>query len=78
MGRDGVLLVDDITSGGRKIMDYIDALRRLGCSVSECWVLYESLRKDAYCKPKAKAVNLSAIVSLDGKAIAELKADMPE
>jgi orotate phosphoribosyltransferase len=56
------LLVDDSTTGGRKMMDLAEELRRAGVTVEDAFVLFEPKGKGAREKLKRQGINLHAIV----------------
>ncbi|WP_160036563.1 phosphoribosyltransferase [Paenibacillus sp. An7] len=58
------LLVDDSTTGGRKMVDAIDKLREQGYIVTDCLVLFEPTIKDARERLKRKDVELHSILKV--------------
>lgn len=56
------LIVDDSTTGGRRILSVIKDLRKYGYEVSECLVVFEPQNKDARKKLSNQEVNLISIV----------------
>jgi orotate phosphoribosyltransferase len=56
------LVVDDSTTGGRKIVDIIESLRSYGYQVTDCLVVFEPQGKNAREKLKDIGVELHAIV----------------
>lgn len=55
------LIVDDSTTGGRRILSVINDLRKYGYVVSECLVVFEPQNKDARKKLSDQEVNLISI-----------------
>ncbi|MBY0157199.1 hypothetical protein H0178_15505 [Cytobacillus firmus] len=58
------LLVDDSTTGGRKMADAIDKLREQGYIVTDCLVLFEPTIKDARERLRKKNVELHSIIKV--------------
>lgn len=56
------LIVDDSTTGGRRVLSVINDLRKYGYEVSECLVVFEPQNKDARKKLSDQEVNLISIV----------------
>lgn len=56
------LIVDDSTTGGRKVLSTIEDLRKYGYIVSECLVVFEPQNKDARKKLFDQDVNLISVV----------------
>ncbi len=56
------LIVDDSTTGGRRVLSVIEDLRKYEYEVSECLVVFEPQNKDARKKLSDQEVNLISIV----------------
>lgn len=61
------LIVDDSTTGGRRVLSVIEDLRKYGYDVSECLVVFEPQNKDARKKLSDQEVNLISIVKTHTK-----------
>ena len=75
-----VLIVDDSTTGGRKVLECIEALRSMNCKVAHCLVLFEPLGKDARSQLGEKGVDLISVVRMDKTTLSKLNisANSPE
>jgi orotate phosphoribosyltransferase len=56
-----VLLVDDSTTGGRKMLDLAEQLRSMGCVVDQALVLFEPKGKGARDALKAQQIGLMSV-----------------
>lgn len=56
------LIVDDSTTGGRKVKSLADDLRKLGCVVSDCLVVFEPQGKQAKSLLSSSGIRLHSIV----------------
>lgn len=61
------LIVDDSTTGGKRVLSVIEDLRKYGYDVSECLVVFEPQNKDARKKLSDQEVNLISIVKTHTK-----------
>jgi orotate phosphoribosyltransferase len=61
------LIVDDSTTGGRKVLEVIDDLRRYKYEVNDCLVVFVPIGKDVENKLKEKNVNLHKIIEIKTK-----------
>lgn len=60
-----VLIVDDSTTGGRKVLDCVEAVRKKSCKVEKCLVLFEPIGKGARTLLMSNGVELVAVVRMD-------------
>jgi orotate phosphoribosyltransferase len=67
-----VLIVDDSTTGGRKAMQCLDALRSIGARAANFLVLFEPLGKGARELLQAREIELIAVVSLGEAEVSKL------
>ena len=61
------LIVDDSTTGGRKVLDIIDDLRQYNYEITDCLVVFVPIGKDVENKLKEKNVNLHKIIEIKTK-----------
>jgi orotate phosphoribosyltransferase len=61
------LIVDDSTTGGRKVLDIIDDLRKYNYEINDCLVVFVPIGKDVENKLKEKNVNLHKIIEIKTK-----------
>ena len=61
------LIVDDSTTGGRKVLDIIDDLRKYNYEITDCLVVFVPIGKDVENKLKEKNVNLHKIIEIKTK-----------
>ncbi|WP_221091069.1 phosphoribosyltransferase family protein [Deinococcus aquaedulcis] len=57
-----VIIVDDSTTGGRKVMDVVKAIRKHNGEISDCFVIFEPIGKNASDKLLTEEVTLHSIV----------------
>jgi orotate phosphoribosyltransferase len=67
-----VLIADDSTTGGRKVIECVSEIRQLGAEVSDCAVLFEPVGKDARGRLRQAGVTLRTVITLDADALAEI------
>jgi orotate phosphoribosyltransferase len=60
-----VLVVDDSTTGGRKVLDCVNAVRELNAIAETCLVLFEPLGKGSRQLLKENGIELHAVVRMD-------------
>lgn len=61
------LLVDDSTTGGTKMVEAIDDLRKFGYDASDCLILFEPIVKDVRTRLQSKNVSLHSILKLNSE-----------
>ena len=61
------LIVDDSTTGGRKVLDIIDDLRKYNYEITDCLVVFVPIGKNVENKLKEKNVNLHKIIEIKTK-----------
>jgi orotate phosphoribosyltransferase len=68
-----VLIVDDSTTSGRKVVDCVAALRERGIEVERCVVLFQPVGKDPAAELAKNGVELIAPVILDQKTLKRIR-----
>ena len=63
------LIVDDSTTGGRMVLDCIQAIREAGCKVSHCLVIFEPVGKGAKELIARNDVHLISVVRMDNETM---------
>ena len=58
------LIVDDSTTGGRQVLQCVEAIGQCGGMVAGCLVLFEPIGKDARGKLAEKGVNLYSVIQM--------------
>jgi orotate phosphoribosyltransferase len=58
------LIVDDSSTGGTKVLELIDDLRRFGYNTKDCLIVFEPQLKEARRKIREKGVRLHSIITV--------------